>query len=129
MDNHKLDIDEMTILLEDGGYVHFHFKKCGVAIGLPILKLALSFMKENLNEKRCLLVTTEEGSTLTQEAREFASSEAFDELVKADAIVRTNYSHEMAANFFIRFNKPNRPVKLFPNKEKALDWIAEQINT
>jgi hypothetical protein len=119
------DIGDLTITFEEVGYVHFHFKKSDKPVGASLIKKALEILKKELKQKACLLVSTEEGATLSQDARDFASSESFDEYILADAIIRANYSHEMAANFFIRFNRPNRPVKLFPSKEKALTWIAE----
>jgi len=120
-----IHIEDLEIIFDDKNYVHFHFKKSETPVQEAVLKKALEVLKDNLTGKTCLLVSTEVGATLSKDAREFASSTAFDECIKGDAIIRADYSHEMSANFFIRFNRPNRPVKLFPNKDQALDWINE----
>ncbi len=126
MEKEIIDTGDLIITFEKEGHIHFHFKKTDEAIKFSVVENALAIIKNHSIQKACLLVTTEEGATLTQEARDYASSKEFDELIYADAIVRTNYSHEMAANFFIRFNRPNRPVKLFPNMKKAMVWITEK---
>jgi len=121
----EIEIDETKITIHEV-YVHFHFKKGSNPISKSAVEEAHSIVaKELQSSKKYLLVTTEEGVTLTEPARDFASSESFDEFIKADAVVTRNYSHEISANFFIRFNRPNRPVKLFPNEEKAINWINE----
>jgi len=122
-----IEIEEATIAFEEV-YVHFHFKKGDEPVAKSTVEKVYDYVSVNLKERKYLLVTTEEGTKLTEPAREFASSKKFDEVIKADAIVVNNYSHEIAANFFIRFNRPNRPVKLFPNRDKAVAWIHEMNN-
>lgn len=120
-----IELKETTITLHEV-YVHFHFKKVGPdPISKSVVEEVHSIIAKELDKKKYLLVTTEADVTLTEPARDFASSVSFDEYIIADAVVTRDYSHEISANFFIRFNRPNRPVKLFPSEEKAINWIHE----
>lgn len=103
---------------------HLHFTTIEHEIGKESLERILAAILEHMPTKKCfMIISTEPGASMNQEARDFASSEAFDAISLADAILRADYNHEMAANFFIRFNRPKRPVRLFPNLEHALTWI------
>lgn len=42
---------------------------------------------------------------------------------KASAFVTNVLANRIAANFYIRFNKPPQPCKIFKNKEEALAWL------
>ena len=104
--------------------LEFHFIQLEHEIGKETVVKLHDWAVEHLAGKKCyLVVKTEPGTRLTQEARDYASSEEFDKICYADAILRADYNHEMAANFFIRFNRPGRPVRLFPDQEHALAWI------
>jgi hypothetical protein len=119
----RLDDAVIRFLAED--LCEFHFTQTAHAIDIATVKKMHQLLFDRLGEEEriYMLVSTESGARMTQEAREYASSDAFNTISKADAIIRADYSHEMAANFFIRFNRPGRPVKLFPDREKALAWI------
>lgn len=39
-----------------------------------------------------------------------------------DAIVISNISQKLMADFYMRFNKPKRPTKVFTSIERALKW-------
>lgn len=117
-----------------------NFKKCTITFGPdqlvhldinPGQVVELEEVKEifeainNAREDKLfrLLVTAGDKATLSPEARAFASSDSSSTAIVADAIVVNNYSHEMTANFFIRFNKPFRPTNWFKDEEDAIKWL------
>lgn len=113
-----------TVSFENPDLCYLHFKRAEGEIPLSSIEEALQVMRnESQGRKSYLIVTTEEGAKMTMEARDFAASNAFEDVVLADAIILSNYDHEIAANFFVRFSKPNRPVELFKSKEEAMLWI------
>jgi hypothetical protein len=60
-------------------------------------------------------------------AREILSSHAgFSKIRKAEAFVVESLANRLVANFYIRFNRPNNPTKIFNKFEKALDWLRTQ---
>jgi hypothetical protein len=114
------------VTFNEMGLVELHFDRNDEPVTLEEIEEVFERVKSSLQgEKTYLLVSTIEGAKMSTEARNLASSDAFNSISHADAIIRTDYSHEMAANFFIRVNKPERPVKLFPDREQAIAWIME----
>ena len=124
MDLHQIDLENIVVTFLEDDLCHFHFTNTEKETELMDIKELRETIKENMKSDRCyMIISLEPGATMTQEARDFAASEAFDEIASADAIIRADYSHEMAANFFIRFNRPHRPVRLFPDMDTAKAWI------
>ncbi|MDB4533880.1 hypothetical protein N9242_03340 [Vicingaceae bacterium] len=59
-----------------------------------------------------------------KEANEYGASKDVSELSSAMAIlVGTSMSARIIGNFFIKFNKPFVPTKLFNSEEKAIEWL------
>ena len=65
-------------------------------------------------------------STINHEAREhFATNKKITAIRKAQAIVVNNLHTKLLANFYMKFHKPENPVKIFSDYEKAEKWIRE----
>ncbi|MFN6947157.1 MAG: hypothetical protein ACK4ND_19620 [Cytophagaceae bacterium] len=60
---------------------------------------------------------------IDKEARTFFSHGDSIKLVSAIAILTTNKLQEIAGNFYINFDRPPLPTKLFISEKKALDWL------
>lgn len=80
-----------------------------------------------LPSARGLLVTAGKEASLSQEAREKVSAGNVTEQIVADAIVVEHYQHHMTANFFVRYNKPQRPTQIFKTAKEARNWLKEKI--
>lgn len=46
----------------------------------------------------------------------------------AQAILVNSVATSIAANFFIKFNKPESPTRVFTNAEEALNWLIFKRN-
>jgi len=55
--------------------------------------------------------------------REYASSAEENKYTIADAIVATTSSLNMVANFYVKFNKPHMPTKVFKERDDAIKWL------
>lgn len=58
------------------------------------------------------------------EARQFAASEEGSRYKIADAFVIQSLPQRIVGNFYLKFNKPVRPAKLFKTVEEAEDWLS-----
>jgi hypothetical protein len=56
------------------------------------------------------------------EIREWAANEDGNLNTYSDAIVIGNISQKILTDFYIRFNKPAKPTKVFFSLDKAIDW-------
>ncbi len=123
----KIDLNTCSLTLDEGGIVNLHLYKDQTINSDQIRDIFETIHKE-MSEARCLLVTADEKATLDQEARDLVSQGSITEQIIADAIVPKHYSHQMAANFFVRYNQPQRPTKLFKTEEEAREWLMGFIN-
>lgn len=74
--------------------------------------------------KYCIVLDGKNQFTTTPESREFVAKKSSDRI--AFAIVTNSIANKLVGNFFIQFNKPNTPTKLFSDEESAIKWLIEQ---
>ncbi len=123
MSDKTFDLGKSTLTFQPDNILHLHMKE-GQVVELEEVKRIFETINNEANGlKYRLLVTAGEKASLSQDARNYASSAESTDALVADAVVVQSYSHEMTANFFIRFNKPNRPTQLFKNREEAVEWL------
>lgn len=61
---------------------------------------------------------------VSEQARKFFASSKVTDLNIAMALLTNSLTGKLLTNFFIKFNKPTTPTKMFNSKEKALAWLA-----
>lgn len=71
----------------------------------------------------CNLVLLKKFVSVGSEARKVAASEENNRYTIADAFVTDSVALKLVGNFYIRYDKPVRPTKLFTNEEDALRWL------
>ncbi len=69
-----------------------------------------------------VLIEAESNHDSTKEAREYLATYE-GEVAVAMAIVSNNLAVRMLANFYVKFDKPRIPTKLFKSREEAIDWL------
>lgn len=84
---------------------------------------------DDLNDKKLtpFLFEAGEGVTITKEARDNATLIEDISALKASAVVVDNLAYKMIANFYLAFNKPKRPYKVFSKREEAIQWLKQFI--
>ena len=107
-----------------GGLIYAKFKSEQIDRDLAqkIVDLRLSFVDEQM------LPALIDGSIvkhLTKEAREVLSSEKANQNIAALAVIVRNPVTRAIANFFLKFQQPRYPFKLFTDAEKAKQWLKK----
>ncbi|MEM9050558.1 MAG: hypothetical protein AAGC47_00775 [Bacteroidota bacterium] len=128
MANTKIELSNCWLDLDDDEIVELHIlPNCVVETD------EVDEIFENIHQKfpsaRGLLVTAGKQASLSQEAREKVSAGNVTEQIVADAIVVEHYQHHMTANFFVRYNKPQRPTEIFKTDQEARKWLKEKIQS
>jgi len=123
---HIVELEACTVAFLDGDIVHTHFKDQHLVQPEEVQAMFDVIEQERGGRKVLLMVSVGEGTTMTGEARAHASSEASCKYIAADAIVVRDFGHQLAANVFVRHNKPHRPIQMFPDQDKAMAWLKEQ---
>lgn len=119
----KIESETSTYYVENG--VLFATYKEGVDVKLKHVEANFLLRKEIQQDKKMLVFAdVQEVWQISDRARAFAAKKQVSDLTKAMAVI-TGYSIpiRLLGNFFIKFEKPAYPTKLFKSKEKALAWL------
>jgi len=122
---HLVELEACTVAFLDGDIVHTHFKDHHLVSPGEVQLMFETIERERQGRKALLMVSVGEDTTMSNEARTHASSEASCKYIAADAIVVRDFGHQLAANVFVRHHKPHRPIQMFPDQEKAMAWLKE----
>lgn len=87
-------------------------------------KVYLEFSK---GKPFAILLDASQDFTPTDEARKLLASKEYTEKRVAAGFVTTTLANKIIGNFFIKFNKPASPTKLFNDEATAFAWIKEQM--
>jgi hypothetical protein len=122
---HVVELEACTVAFLDGDIVHTHFKDDHLVQPEEVQAMFDAIEQERHGRKALLMVSVGTDTTMTGEARAHASSEESCKYIAADAIIVRDFGHQLAANVFVRHNKPHRPIQMFPDTEKAMLWLKE----
>lgn len=123
---HVVELDACTVTFLEGDVVHTHFKDHHLVSPEEVQLMFDTIERERHGRKALLMVSVGEGTTMSNEARAHASSEASCKYIAADAIIVRDFGHQLAANVFVRHHKPHRPIQMFGDAKTALAWLQQQ---
>jgi hypothetical protein len=125
----KSETDFAVVSLEEDRIIRVMFKKKSEITEESFRKLFDVFQSMIEGVPYAYLYYAEDGSvTVTDDGRRFAKDEEFSFPKICNAVIVTNLAHKLIANFYLKFNKPNYPFKVFSKKEDALKWCRQQQN-
>ena len=74
--------------------------------------------------KHIILVEPRNDTSISKEAREFATKPESNEMTQATAVIVKSLAHRIIINFIINFtHQQTMKMKMFDNKQKAIDWL------
>ena len=85
-------------------------------------KIVESITKVSGDNKYPLLAIYSDFNAFSKEATDFVSKST---ATLADALVGNGIAFRMVGNFYLNFNKPIRPTRLFNDMESALKWLEK----
>lgn len=89
---------------------------------LEVIQTSRAF--NNGFNKYTMIIATKEFFNMTPEARAtFAGEMKTGFKTEKMALYVNSLAYRIMANFFIRFDKPPIPTKLFSSRDKAIDWL------
>lgn len=123
----EIKLPEVNIVLKNDGFVHVLLKKdqiLDIKLQLQMLEAYHVVTQKKLTP---FVFEAEDGISVTKEARDNAI--IIEELspCKAMAVIVDNLAYAMIANFYLKFNKPKRPYKVFKTKEEGLNWLKNYL--
>lgn len=91
-----------------------------------VQKMRSVYLELSKGEKFAVLLDAKYVFTTTEEARKLLASKEYTDKRFAAAFVTSSLANKIFGNFFIKFNKPASPTKLFTEESSALEWLEEQ---
>lgn len=85
------------------------------------------YLKFSGERSFAILLDATHNFTTSDEARVLLASKEFTEKRVAAAFVTTTLASKIVGNFFIKFNKPASPTKLFTEEAPAFEWLKEKM--
>jgi len=119
----EIYLPEASIVLREDGIVHVRYHK-NIVLDIPLqLKMLEKFNEITKGKLTPFLFTAADGVHVTPEARDNAVKTEEDSPCNGTAVVVTNIAYLLIANFYLKFNKPKRPYKVFKDEEAAIEWL------
>jgi hypothetical protein len=118
----EFDAGPLVFKLYEGQIFHAIIKY-GERVGLEDIGPGYDFIEQHGGGKFYNIFEFSSFSDLEPEIRDWSADPSGNKYTLADAIVVTNLGQKMMADFYVRFNKPPKPTKVFSSFEKAVQWI------
>lgn len=120
------DFDKIKMILYTNGVMNVIFKQ-NSTVELRDAEEAINWTAEVAGDRKFVnLMEAESNTEVDAEARALSASNQQNKYTIADAIVISSQAHRILTNFYLKFNKPTKPTKIFNNRDKALQWLLQQ---
>jgi hypothetical protein len=91
---------------------------------VPEVIEAINAIKESAGGKRCpLLVIAGKDASIDTAAMSYMAKNTSESTNTAIAFLIGSISQKLLGNFYLSFNKPLKPTRIFTNIEDALEWL------
>ncbi|PCJ87568.1 MAG: hypothetical protein COA57_04595 [Flavobacteriales bacterium] len=123
----KIVLETATMHMGDDGilYVKYH-EDAEIELEDAKKHIATAIQLSNGKPVPVLINAKGVNSNMSPEARKyFSESEDTRKYRKVLAVVVDSLANRLVANFFISFNKPSEPTKVFNDKGKAIEWLNQ----
>lgn len=119
----ELDFSEVNLQLKSNDIVYVTFKdNCNLDI--PLQMRLLDYYYDITDGKLMhFIFMAAENVSITKEARDNAVKIEDQSMLGASAVVVDSLPYKLIANFYLKFNKPKRPYKVFGKEEDAIKWL------
>jgi hypothetical protein len=120
----KIVFKVYTLELREDGILHVHIS--GETYGIEELKALVPVIGKITNFQAIpMLLTLDEKASPDSEVRAFWAKKDSCPYVSAEAYIITNFAHKLLGNFYLKFNNPGRPTRLFGTEEEAYLWLRK----
>ena len=97
-------------------------------IGRNIIDAGYAFLDENGGGQFYNIYQFNSFADVEPEIREWAADSSGNNYTHSDAIVIGSLSQKIISDFYLKFNKPTKPTKIFYSMDKAIEWSIGQID-
>ena len=121
----ELDFPDVNLQLKSNDIVYVLFKD-DCTLDIPLQLRLLDYYRDITKGKLMRFIfLAAENVSITKEARDNAILIEDQSMVGASALIINNLAYKIIANFYMKVNKPKRPLKAFGNEEDAIEWLKK----
>ena len=115
--------EAFIIKLRSDGIIHSHTTS-GLEFNIESLK-KFNVVMGNMVKHRMtpLLITLDDFAIPPVEARTYWAKKNSCTYASAEAYISKTIGHTIIGNFYLKFNKPGRPTKIFTSHDDAIMWL------
>lgn len=125
----KRTVDNITLSYSSNGIMYVHvadYKE--IKSQVEVIKLTSKTIGQITKGKKVpVLVEYSDLVLPDSESREYWAIKDSSPFALAEAYVMHSLALRMIGNFYMRMNKPNRPTKIFADKDLATIWLKTFI--
>lgn len=121
------DIGSTIFRLYENRIYHVEIKK-GERVTMDVVKKGYLFLKENGGGTYFNIFEFHSFSDVDPKVREWCALPINNKHTIIDAIVINSLSQRILADFYVRYNKPIKPTRIFTSIDRAYDWVKEVMN-
>ena len=116
-----------TISLEDD--IYFYCIRDGTEISLEDAQELVALGSELTKGRRVgALVDARVHFNDTNDSRKYFAEHTLTQQFAAVAIITSSLAQRLIVNFYINFNRPNVPTRMFGNEAEAMKWLRKMLD-
>jgi hypothetical protein len=116
-------VEVFTIEMRADGILHLHADGDKV-ITMELYSILIDTIGEMTEGKKVPILSTADELTIPdEEVREFMIKPEANPYCVANALIAPSLAQKLLSNLFIRIMRPARPIRLFRNKQDAIEWL------
>lgn len=119
----KIELSHSTIIYREDGILELHAKDDHLYSVSDVKENVQAFGDLTAKQKVPVLIIGGSFTSLDKETRGFMASEESLKYSIAEAFYLTSLPQKILINFYIKFDRPLVPTKVFTSKEKANEWL------
>jgi hypothetical protein len=120
-------VEVFTIEMREDGILHLHADADKI-ITMELYRKMIDTIGEITEGRKVpILSTTDELTIPDDEVREYMTKPEANPYCIANALVAPSLPQKILGNILIRILKPARPIKMFRNREDAIEWLRSYL--
>lgn len=121
--NTSIKLANANVWLNDKGIIEVAYHQSIGVLYKDIQEVFNARMQFYEGRKQAVLVDMSKVQVIAKDAQEFISSRPVSIVTKAMAFYCTRPVSDLVCEFYHELEEPDFPVKLFLDKEKAMNWL------
>ncbi len=120
------DFAKISMTIYENGLAHYFIKPQETLERENIQEVLKEIEKLGPEIKYLNLFEFSENADVDEETRQWAADSEGNKQTIADAIVIKSLAQKIIGNFYLKFNRPVKPTRIFNTASEAYQWLLEQ---